>query len=130
MQEVLGYPWCEERGRLGVDQGRDLGQSCKGKRVVRVREVQGREESGGVVRVGPQLNGNFKGDMQGVLGYPWCEERGRLGVGPRSRVMPPQGPKSRPSPPRGGVRMGTRYGRGGGDGGKGRVGDAGMVSLP
>jgi len=28
------------------------------------------------------LNGNFKGDTQVVVGYPHCEERGRLGVGP------------------------------------------------
>ena len=103
-----------------LDQGQDLGQSSQGETSGPGREVQGRRgHRRGGQGGSTELNGNFKGDMQGVLGYPWCEERGRLGVGPRSGVMPPQGPKSRPSPPRGGVRMGTRYGRGGGEEGEG-----------
>ena len=109
MQVVLGYPWCEERGRLGVGPRSRVmppqGQSSQGKRVVRVGKVRvGRGGQGGST----ELSGNFKGDMQGVVGYPQCEERGRLGVGPMSMVMPPQGPKSRPSPPGEGVRMGRR----------------------
>jgi len=43
-----------------------------------------------------ELSGNFKGDMQVVVGYPRCEERGRLGVGPSQgscplRVSPTRG---------------------------------------
>ena len=58
MQVVLGYPCCEERGRLGVGPSQDpegVGRgSSQGKRVVWVGKCKGPRGSGEGVRVGPQ----------------------------------------------------------------------------
>jgi hypothetical protein len=105
MGEVLGYPQCEERGRLGV-QGKSRskplsgsgknpsgsGKNPSGSGKYRVRRV-GRGGQGGST----ELDGNFKGDMGEVSGYPRCEERGRLGVQGKSRSKPPSGSGKNPS---------------------------------
>ena len=65
------------------------------------------------------MNGNFKGDMGEVLGYPQCEERGRLGVQGKSRSKPPP-PVQEKTPP---VQENTLKGQGReGSGGVGGVG--------
>ena len=91
MHEVQGYPRHEERGRLGVDpksrplvsQG-DLGQE----RGDLDKESHDPGRVGGVRRGGrggsTKSSGTFKGDMHEVQGYPRHEERGRLGLDPRS----------------------------------------------
>ena len=81
------------------------------KRSVQVRVQRGREglrigQCKGLtgsdrVREGGQggstkLDGNIRGDMHEVPGYPHHEERGRLGVDPRWGGMTPQGPSVRP----------------------------------
>ena len=54
------------------------------------REVQGSEGvRGGGQGGSTKLSGTFKGDMHEVPAYPLHEERGRLGVEARSRVMTP-----------------------------------------
>ena len=45
-----------------------------------------------------KLSGTFKGDMHEVPAYPLHEERGRLGVEARSRVMTPSGSQVKPRP--------------------------------
>ena len=47
-----------------------------------------------------KLNGNFKGDMHEVPGYPLHEERGRLGVDPRPHHPTPPLRVPSPSPGR------------------------------
>jgi len=106
-----------------LNQGQDPGQSREG-------SGWGAEGSGwGSARVrggreggqggSTKLSGDFKGDMHEVPGYPLHEERGRLGVGPRSGVMPPQGPKSHPRGVSGWGKVRPRRGVGGGrSGGK------------